>query len=371
MQMEGEFKKASDSEMAKRKIVKVRRGGGGSAPVPDGVAEKPPEVELSKPFSWAAPVAAAADDAKAEEKKEEKPAEGADDKKEESSANGSADTEKEKKEEEGEKKPALFGGFGGASAGGGFAGFGASTGSGFSFGSTGSTPFTFGSGGTGSGFSFGGAGAKMASFASVGTQGWSTQKKEDGEDGEGGEADEDAEKEVTVKKGDGVVQLEEVETCTGEEDEDCVFQARAKLFTFGEKAKEVEEGAEKKEDEEGKEKAANKDTEAGGAAPHCWNVTGIGNIKVNIPKGGDPDRRPRIVMRRQKTFQVCLNTYLFESMVCDKAGPKDVRFTVSALFWERWLACCRIIDTVFHYCSEVEWNQMHCMLRSGPAGRGE
>ena len=27
------------------------------------------------------------------------------------------------------------------------------------------------------------------------------------------------------------------------------------------------------------------------------------------------------------TLQVCLNTYLFESMICDKAGPKDVRFT--------------------------------------------
>ena len=25
--------------------------------------------------------------------------------------------------------------------------------------------------------------------------------------------------------------------------------------------------------------------------------------------------------------QVCLNTYLFETMVCDKAGPKDIRFT--------------------------------------------
>lgn len=25
--------------------------------------------------------------------------------------------------------------------------------------------------------------------------------------------------------------------------------------------------------------------------------------------------------------KVCLNTYLFESMICDKAGPKDIRFT--------------------------------------------
>ncbi|KAJ1490619.1 hypothetical protein T484DRAFT_1776781, partial [Baffinella frigidus] len=97
-------------------------------------------------------------------------------------------------------------------------------------------------------------------------------------------------------------------------------------------------------------------------AAATWNVTGIGNLKLNIPKAGKGDKssRPRIVMRRQKTFQVCLhtylfimtlltglmmmmmmmmvvmtrptglvclNTYLFESMICDKAGPKDVRFT--------------------------------------------
>ena len=64
-------------------------------------------------------------------------------------------------------------------------------------------------------------------------------------------------------------------------------------------------------------------------AKPTWNVTGVGNLKLNVPKAdaADKSRRPRIVMRRQKTFQVCLNTYLFDSMVCDKAGPKDVRFT--------------------------------------------
>jgi hypothetical protein len=34
-------------------------------------------------------------------------------------------------------------------------------------------------------------------------------------------------------------------------------------------------------------------------------------------------------MRRQKTFQLCLNSYLFANMICDRAGPKDVRFTVA------------------------------------------
>jgi hypothetical protein len=38
---------------------------------------------------------------------------------------------------------------------------------------------------------------------------------------------------VQVKKSDAVVQLEEVETCTGEEDETTAFQVRAKLFVLG------------------------------------------------------------------------------------------------------------------------------------------
>lgn len=205
-------------------------------------------------------------------------------------------------------------------------GFGSGTSPAFSFSSAGTPaggtakPFSFGSSlGTG-GFGFGTGG--MASFSSVGTQGWNTGgskngDKDDGDAGNEGEGEDDAESEVAVRKGDGVVQLEEVETCTGEENERCVFQVRAKLFTFGKPATEGKDDGDKKESE--KEKA--------GAG--CWNVAGIGNLKLNVPKADDhPGARPRIVMRRQKTFQVCLNTYLFETMLCDKAGPKDVRFTV-------------------------------------------
>jgi hypothetical protein len=222
-----------------------------------------------------------------------------------------------------EKKPLFtFSAFGTGSS------FGSSTAPAFSFssapaaGAAAAKPFAFGMG-LSNGFSFGTGG--MASFTSVGTQGWntSTEKKdedEDGKDGDGGE--EDAESEVAVKKGDGVVQLEEVETCTGEENERCVFQVRAKLFTFGKPHAADGEGEEKEAAAADAPKAGSKD------GPGVWNVTGIGNLRINVPKDESSGARPRIVMRRQKTFQVCLNTYLFESMLCDKAGPKDVRFTV-------------------------------------------
>ena len=56
---------------------------------------------------------------------------------------------------------------------------------------------------------------------------------------------------------------------------------------------------------------------------------GIGNLKINVPNSDASDKsgRPRVIMRRQKTFQLCLNSYLFANMVCDRAGPKDIRFT--------------------------------------------
>jgi hypothetical protein len=118
----------------------------------------------------------------------------------------------------------------------------------FSFGSTAAKPFSFAGAGAapqGGGFSFGNGG--LASFSSVGGSGWGTKKdgekksdaagdekgseKEGGGGGEGGDdgggdggEGEDPEKEVSIRKGDGIVQLEEVETTTGEEEECTVFQ---------------------------------------------------------------------------------------------------------------------------------------------------
>jgi hypothetical protein len=378
----GEFRKAAPEEIAKRRIVKARRGGAAPASEAGNTSADEPAKPAAAAFSWAAAATTKGVSPEAcelidrlgsssclwlifvlgqspmfvakllllserkgltgvrvhanldtDEDKEAGNGESAKADGKGKAGEGEAGKAQESKEtaEDGsaapaEKKPLFtFSAFGTGSS------FGSSTAPAFSFasaaasGAAAAKPFAFGMG-LSNGFSFGTGG--MASFSSVGTQGWNTsaEKKdddEDGKDGEGGE--EDAESEVAVKKGDGVVQLEEVETCTGEENERCVFQVRAKLFTFGKPHAADGEGEEK----EAAVADAPKVPGGGGKdSVGVWNVTGIGNLRINVPKDESSGARPRIVMRRQKTFQVCLNTYLFESMLCDKAGPKDVRFTV-------------------------------------------
>ena len=111
--------------------------------------------------------------------------------------------------------------------------------------------------------------------------GWGQKGEEEGGDGDGGGEDEDAEKEVQVKKSDAVVQLEEVETATGEEDENTAFQVRAKLFRLGTPGDADKDGEEAKTDSADSEK---KDAEK--KHEQQWVVIGIGNLKVNVPKPG-------------------------------------------------------------------------------------
>ena len=120
-----------------------------------------------------------------------------------------------------------FGSFGAGFGSFGSSGFGTTT---ASFGASGATSGAFGSG------SFGGFGSAPSfapslsfSFSNAPTQAdaFKAKKKEDGDgDGDGDDGGdggaEDNEKEVPVEK---TCQLEEVETCTGEEDETNVFQA--------------------------------------------------------------------------------------------------------------------------------------------------
>ena len=128
--------------------------------------------------------------------------------------------------------------------------------------------------------------SKTVGFGDVSSGGWAKKKDDDdGGDGEGG-GDEDVEKEVQVKKSEAVVQLEEVETSTGEEDETTAFQVRAKLFVLGtpgdaDKEADAEKGsplkgeaADKKEEKKESEKKQEPE----------WVVIGIGNLKINIPK---------------------------------------------------------------------------------------
>ena len=188
--------------------------------------------------------------------------------------------------------PAEFGGFG----------------SGAGFSSNGTTPFTFASVlpgktsfGAGNGFGFGAGAApaggftaspytfgnsgKPVGFGDVSSAGWAPKKKDDAEaDGEAGD-DDDAEKEVQVKKSDAVVQLEEVETCTGEEDETTAFQVRAKLFVLGSAdSKDADEEKSSPQKSESKESDAKDDVKEGDKKDNQWVVIGIGNLKINVPK---------------------------------------------------------------------------------------
>ena len=211
-------------------------------------------------------------------------------------------------------------------------GFG--TGAGFGFGS--GSGFAGSAAGTSASFSSFAAGGKAFGFGDVSSAGWAPKKKEDEEgEGEGGGEDEDAEKEVAVKKSDALVQLDEVATSTGEEGETTVFQVRAKLFMLGSPSdvKEAQDdGASPQKKTESPAKPAEeekKEGDAGKKEESQWLVVGIGNLKINVPNSDTSDKsgRPRVIMRRQKTFQLCLNSYLFANMVCDRAGPKDIRFT--------------------------------------------
>ena len=106
----------------------------------------------------------------------------------------------------------------------------------------------------------------------------------------GGGEDEDPEKELQAKKSDAAVQLEEVETATGEEDETTAFQVRAKLFMLdtsgdGDKDGEEEKGSSQKTDStEADKKDEKKDADK--KLDPQWVVIGIGNLKINVPKPG-------------------------------------------------------------------------------------
>jgi hypothetical protein len=96
-------------------------------------------------------------------------------------------------------------------------------------------------------------------------------------------------------------------------------QVRGKLFIFhapdSGKSRadgEVSPAAESASSAVPKEGAAGGGGGSGGAGKEAqpgWVVMGIGNLRLNVPKEGCSDgaQRPRILMRRQKTFQASLS----------------------------------------------------------------
>jgi len=184
---------------------------------------------------------------------------------------------------------ASTGGFGSALTGAGFSGFGglkaASTGGGFGgFAAAASTTTTSGFASAPSAPVFGGAKAPVALFGAG--------KKADGDEEEG---EDDPEAELANDNIKPVVELEVVETKTGEEDETCAFRTEGALFEY---VVDAEKGAQ-------------------------WVERGRGDLRLNEGESGS-----RLVMRAKGNYRLMLNAALFKGQKFKlMEGGKGVSFT--------------------------------------------
>jgi len=81
---------------------------------------------------------------------------------------------------------------------------------------------------------------------------------------------------------------------TGEEEDNCIFQQRAKLYT----SITTDTGVE-------------------------WKEKGVGNLKLNELK----DKKHRLIMRTEGTQRLLLNFLIFNGMSFSSSGEKKVTFT--------------------------------------------
>jgi len=205
------------------------------------------------------------------------------------------DKDKDKDEDKNTKAAPVFGGaastggFGSALTGAGFSGFGglkaASTGGGFGgFAAAASTTTTSGFASAPSAPVFGGAKAPVALFGAG--------KKADGDEEEG---EDDPEAELANDNIKPVVELEVVETKTGEEDETCAFRTEGALFEY---VVDAEKGAQ-------------------------WVERGRGDLRLNEGESGS-----RLVMRAKGNYRLMLNAALFKGQKFKlMEGGKGVSFT--------------------------------------------
>merc|ERR1719369_684792 len=113
----------------------------------------------------------------------------------------------------------------------------------------------------------------------------STTKQRNPSEG-GAEADEPEEYVPDVEFAPVIPLPEVVEVVTGEEDEEVMFEERAKLFRFSDESKE-------------------------------WKERGLGQVKILKDKATG---KVRFLMRREQTFKVCANHQIISTMKLDKMG---------------------------------------------------
>jgi len=163
----------------------------------------------------------------------------------------------------------------------------------------------------------------------------------------------------------GVQEHEVVETetvLTGEEDEECIFHVRAKLYRLSEVeivslTPEADSLSgvdvtvtESTGDEINKEPAKPKDTNEGDTTNEEENESvkengpkkeyrelGVGIIRINVPKKGSSGNLPRMVMRREGVLKLLLNASIWKAMPLEKASEKVLRFS-----------CISLVDTEDH-----------------------
>ena len=175
-----------------------------------------------------------------------------------------------------------FGGFGGlksaAASGGGFGGFAAASASAGTggFASKAATPV------------FGGAVAAPVALFGAGKKKETTTEEDE-------EGDDDPEREVANDSIKPVVELEVIETKTGEEGETCAFRTEGALFEY---VNDAENGSR-------------------------WVERGRGDVRLNEGENGS-----RLVMRAKGNFRLMLNAALFKGQKFQlMEGGKGVSFT--------------------------------------------
>jgi len=200
-------------------------------------------------------------------------------------------------------------------------------------------------------------------------------KETEGDNGENGNATQESceEEQVFQKKSSSGPQTsgtaEEIEQITGEEDEECIFKIRAKLYKLTEVMEEKTENGSagansqigstaafdslsssstslskietfSKEDEvtENDEKLQEKSSLK--TVKKEYKELGAGFVHVNLPRkrseslednGTAEEHLPRLVMRREGVLKLLLNAVIWKSMPIERASDKMIRFTCQSV----------------------------------------
>mmetsp|Transcript_14173 Transcript_14173/g.29553 ORF Transcript_14173/g.29553 Transcript_14173/m.29553 type:complete len:207 (-) Transcript_14173:160-780(-) len=113
-----------------------------------------------------------------------------------------------------------------------------------------------------------------------------------------------------------VVELEEVEVVSGEEEEEVVYSQRGKLFLYGETLLEV------------------------GSGNKSWKERGIGDIRILKHR---EHQRMRVLMRQEKTMKVIVNHALDPRITLEPNSGSDRSWVWSAFDF----ATGELVETVF------------------------